>query len=118
MSENLIQDKIDAATFEFAMGNSDAAEQLLNVLSQSNPENFNIWHALTEVRYAEKNFKGALEAAHKAYEIDPNDLHINTSLSRIWIQFEDKPKAEHFAAQARMLGWKEELKNPSPEETL
>ena len=30
----------------------------------------------------------------------------------------DKPRAEHFGAQARILGWKDQLKNPStPEPT-
>ena len=34
----------------------------------------------------------------------------NTTLSRIWVQIGDQEKAEKFNAQARMLGWKDELK--------
>ena len=48
------------------------------------------------------------------HALRPADLFINTTLSRIWMELGDKPKAEHFGAQARMAGWKEELKNPPP----
>jgi Flp pilus assembly protein TadD len=54
----------------------------------------------------------ALAAGLKARELNPNDIHINTSLSRIYMEMGDKPQAEHFGAQARMLGWKEDLKQP------
>lgn len=118
MSETSLQDQIDAATFEFAMGESALAEQQLSTLAQANAENFSVWHALTEVRYAQKDFSGALKAAETAHNINPKDIHINTSLSRIWVQFEDKEKAEHFGAQARLLGWQETLNNPVENETL
>ena len=50
--------------------------------------------------------------AEKAYALDDKDLHINTTLSRIWVQIGDQEKAEYYNAQARMLGWKEQLKDP------
>jgi cytochrome c-type biogenesis protein CcmH/NrfG len=118
MCDTSLQDQIDAATFEFAMGESALAEQQLNTLAQANPESFSVWHALTEVRYAQKDFSGALEAAETAHTLKPKDIHINTSLSRIWVQFEDKEKAEHFGAQARVLGWQDTLNNPDENETL
>ncbi len=53
-----------------------------------------------------------MEAADHAHAIQPDDLLINTSLSRIWMEKGDKPKAEHYGAQAKIAGWKEQLKSP------
>ena len=72
---------------------------------------FGVWHALTEIYFSEGNYDAALQAAEYAHDINPNDIHINTSLSRIWVERGDKDKAEHFGAQARILGWKNELKS-------
>jgi predicted Zn-dependent protease len=118
MCDTSLQDQIDAATFEFAMGESALAEKQLSNLAHKNPESFSVWHALTEVRYAQKDFKGALAAAETAHTLNPKDTHINTSLSRIWVQLEDKEKAEYFGAQARVLGWQDTLNNPDGNETL
>ena len=115
MSETSLQDRIDAATFDFTMGDSAAAERCLRELLAENPDCFAAWHALTEVCYAEQNYEAALEAAETAHRLRPKDIHINISLSRIWVQRGDKDKAEHYGAQPRMLGWKEELKSPPPE---
>jgi hypothetical protein len=42
----------------------------------------------------------------------PDDLFINTTLSRIWMEKGDKATAEKYGAQAKILSWKEQLKNP------
>jgi predicted Zn-dependent protease len=112
MNDTSLQDRIDAATFEFTMGDSAGAEVLLREILAAHPDSFAGWHALTEVCYAEQNYDAALKAAQAAHRLCPEDIHINTSLSRIWVQLGDKEQAEHFGAQARMLGWKEELKEP------
>jgi len=39
-------------------------------------------------------------------------------LSRIWVEKGDKEKAEHHGAQARMLGWKDEIQNPPNDKEL
>jgi len=75
-------------------------------------ESFEAWHALAEIHYNSKEYEAALEAAEKAHSLKPNDLLVNTSLSRIWLELGSKEKAEHFGAQARMLGWKEQIQNP------
>ena len=53
-------------------------------------------------------------AAEKAAALEPEDIHIHTSLSRIWMERGDKTRAESHGAKARMLGWKEQLKEPPP----
>lgn len=103
---------IEEATFDFTMGDGDLAVSKLESLLASVPESFAAWHALCEVHYSGKNFQKALDAAEKAHALEPDDLFINTSLSRIWLELGSKEKAEHFGAQAKIAGWKEQLKNP------
>ena len=113
-----LQDQIDEATFEFTMGNADVALTTLTKLSEQHPESFETWHALTEVYFSEKRYDEALKAAETAHGLKPDDIYINTSLSRIWVERGDKEKAEHYGAQARMLGWKDTLQSPPEEDTL
>lgn len=118
MTEISLQDQIDEATLDFTLGDSEAAISKLKAITAAHPDAFGAWHALTEVYYAERDFDAALRAAEHALEIDAEDIHINISLSRIWVERGDKEKAEHFGAQARMLGWKDELKSPPEKDDL
>ncbi len=118
MNDTSLQDQIDDATFDFTMGESETAITKLTAISQDHPESFEAWHALTEVYFAEGNYDTALETAEKAHALKPDDIHINTSLSRIFVERGDKDQAEHFGAQARMLGWKDELKSPPEKDDI
>ena len=111
MTNTSFQDQIDDATLDFTLGNSQAAIDKLTTLASEDSGIFGVWHALTEVYFAEGDYDAALKAAERAYGIDPEDIHINTSFSRIWVELGDKDKAEQFGAKARMLGWKDELKS-------
>lgn len=113
-----LQDQIDDATFDFTMGDSDVALSKLTALSATYPDSFETWHALTEVYFSEGLYDDALEAGEKAHALKSDDIHINTSLSRIWVERGDKDKAEHYGAQARMLGWKDELKSPPEKDDI
>jgi cytochrome c-type biogenesis protein CcmH/NrfG len=110
MSANSLQDQIDEATLDFTLGDSESAIAKLEALVREHPGTFGAWHALTEIYFAGGDYDAALAAGETAHALDPEDVHINTSLSRIWVERGDKDKAEHFGAQARMLGWKEQLK--------
>jgi len=115
MDETSLQDQVDEATLDFTLGESAAAICKLRAIVGAHPEAFSAWLALTEVYFAERDYDAALAAATTAHQLDPEDVHINTSLSRIWVERGDKEQAEHFGAQARMLGWKQELKSPPGE---
>ena len=110
--EKAIQNEIDDAIFNFTIGESEKASQQLEFLVEEHPEISSAWHALAEIFLSEKDYKKALEAGEKAWALEPKGLHINTTLSRIWVQIGDQKKAEHYNAKARMLGWKEQLKEP------
>lgn len=103
---------VEEATFDFTLGDNEEALRKLGLVVKNNPDSFEAWHALTEVHFSMENYDQALESAQKAFEINKHDTHINTSLSRIWMEKGNKTMAEHFGAQARMLGWKEQLQEP------
>ncbi|HRG57193.1 MAG TPA: tetratricopeptide repeat protein, partial [Lacunisphaera sp.] len=71
------------------------------------------WHALAEIYFALRRFDAALAAADKAHALRPDDLFINTTLSRIWMEKGDKATAEKYGAQAKILSWKDQLRNPN-----
>ena len=113
MHPDELQALIDDATFDYTMGESDAALQKLAGATAAAPESFAAWHALAEINFSLRRLDAALAAAEKAHALRSDDLFINTTLSRIWMERGDKARAEHFGAQAKIQSWKEQLKNPS-----
>jgi cytochrome c-type biogenesis protein CcmH/NrfG len=107
-----IQHLIEDATFDYTMGDNEAALAKLVRATTAAPGSFEAWHALAEVNFNLRNYDAALLAAESAHQLQPGDLFINTTLSRIWMEKGDKAKAEHFGAQAKIQTWKEQLKNP------
>ena len=114
MNEEQIREKVEAATLDFSLGEDDLAAQKLQQLLAESPDSYDGWLALTEVQLARRDLEAALTAAEKALALAPEDIHVHTSHSRIWVELGDKDKAEHHGAQARMLGWKDELKKTPP----
>ena len=113
MHPDELQALIDDATFDYTMGESDAALQKLARATAAAPDSFAAWHALAEINFSLRRLDAALAAAEKAHALRPDDLFINTTLSRIWMERGDKARAEHFGAQAKIQSWKEQLKNPA-----
>ncbi len=115
MSPDEIQQLVEEATFDYTMGDNPAALEKLDRALAADPRCFEAWHAKCEIHFSERAFDDAREAAEKALEIRPDDVHIHTSLSRIHMEKGDKATAEKHGAQARMLGWKNELQNDASE---
>ncbi|MBL9216736.1 MAG: tetratricopeptide repeat protein [Opitutaceae bacterium] len=107
-----IQSLVEDATFDYTMGDHDTALAKLRQAAEAAPAAFEAWHALAEINFSLRRFDDALAAAQRAHALRPDDLFINTTLSRIWMEKGDKPKAEHFGAQAKIQSWKDQLKNP------
>jgi cytochrome c-type biogenesis protein CcmH/NrfG len=112
MTPDELQALVDDAAYDHAMGDPQAAVAKLERALEAHPGSFEAWHALAEIRFSQRRLDEALRAAERAHALRPTDLFINTSLSRIWMERGDKAKAEHFGAQARMQGWKDELRSP------
>jgi cytochrome c-type biogenesis protein CcmH/NrfG len=113
VTEDELQHLIEEATFDFTMGENDAALTKLARATAGAPASFAAWHALAEVNFSLRRFDDALAAADQAHRLRPDDLFINTTLSRVWMEKGDKAKAEHFGAQAKIASWKDQLSNPS-----
>lgn len=113
MTAEELQSRIDEATFDYTMGDNNAALTKLAHATTAAPESFAAWHALSEVNFSLRQLDAALVAAERAYALQPDDLFINTTLSRIWMERGDKARAEHFGAQAKIQSWKIQLKNPA-----
>lgn len=112
MSPDQIQSLIEDATFDYTMGDHDAALAKLARATAAAPDNFEAWHALAEINFSLRRLDAALAAAQSAHALRADDLFINTTLSRIWMEKGDKAKAEHYGAQAKIQSWKDQLKNP------
>jgi predicted Zn-dependent protease len=112
MTAEELQALIDEATFDYTMGDNDAALTKLARATAAAPESFAAWHALAEVNFSLRRLDAALAAGERAHALQPGDLFINTTLSRIWMERGDKARAEHFGAQAKIQSWKEQLKHP------
>lgn len=110
MTADELQNLIEEATADYALGENELAlKKLLDAVSAA-PESFEAWHALAEVNFSLRKLDAALSAAERAHALQPSDLFINTTLSRIWMERGDKAKAEHFGAQAKIQSWKDQLK--------
>lgn len=110
MASPEIRSLIEEGTLEFTLGETESAREKLQQATERDPESFDAWHALSEVCFAQGDLDAALKAATAAVRIEPEDIHIHTSLSRIWMERGDKEEAEKHGAQARMLGWKAQLR--------
>lgn len=118
MTPEEIQAIVDDATFDYTMGDHDASLAKLQRATQEAPSAFEPWHALAEINFSLRRFDDALAAAEQALSIRPDDLFINTTLSRIWMEKGDKAAAEKYGAQAKILSWKDQLKNPEEQKGL
>lgn len=116
MSKPSAKDIVDEATFEFTLGNHLGALQLLDQAIACEADSFDAWLAKTEIHFDLRELDAALSAGERALSLKPDDMHIQTSLSRIWMERGDKEKAEHFGAQARLKGWKVELQSDPNEQ--
>jgi predicted Zn-dependent protease len=112
MTADELQNLIEDATADYALGDSGLALAKLARATQAAPDSFEAWHAAAEVNFSLRHLDAALTAAERAHALRPGDLFINTTLSRIWMERGDKARAEHFGAQAKIGGWKEQLANP------
>ena len=118
MTDQDLQALIEDATFDFTMGDDSSAVVKLKRALEMDAGSFEAWHALAEVHFSARRFKEALAAAERAHALRSDDIFINTSLSRIWMENGNKEQAEKFGARARILGWKDELKqDPTGEST-
>ena len=68
-------------------------------------------HGLARALQDLQRYDDAIEVANKIAELDPDDVLAHTSLSVLYQKKGMIPEAEAEGAKARVLGWKQQLKN-------
>ena len=94
----------------FAAGKQDEAIRAYEEALAIDPNYTDALHGLAQSYAAKQEFDRAIEVAKRIAEIDPDDVLAHTSLSIFYQKKGMIPEAEAAAAQARVLGWKQQLK--------
>ena len=67
-------------------------------------------HGLARAYQDAEQYDKAIAVAHRITELDPDDVLAHTSLSILYQRKGMVPEAEAEANKARVLGWKQQLK--------
>lgn len=118
MDRDSSEQQVQRAILDFTMGDYPSAMEKLDAVLAVDPDYFDALLAKTEVHYAMEQYDAARHSAEAAEAVRAEDVHLKTSLSRIWMQIGDKERAEKYGAEAKMLSWKEELLHPPSPDTL
>ncbi len=94
----------------FASGKHDEAIRAYEQALAMDPAYTDALHGLAQSYAAKGELDRAIEAARRIAEIDPDDVLAQTSLSIFYQKKGMIPEAEAAAAQARILSWKQQLK--------
>jgi len=109
-SEDLYNNAVDCV----ADGDLDGAIVKYHEALALDPGFADAWEGLS-MAYADKEmWEEALAAAKKVVEITPGEQLAFTNVSRIYQRAGNVPEAEAWAAQARLLDWKRQLKEGKP----
>jgi len=79
------------------------------------PAYVDAWHGLAMVYNELGRHQQAIEAGKKLCELTPDDVLAHTSLSRFYQAAGMVPEAEAEGAKARVLDWKQQLKEQKSE---
>jgi len=108
----------DQALDLVADGNPAQAASLFRQASELDPTFHDALHGLIRALQNAANYDQAIAAAHDLIARDPEDILAHTSLSILYQHKGMVPEAEAEALKAKLLGWKQELrettKNPTP----
>ena len=67
-------------------------------------------HGLAQAYHAQQDFDRTIETARRILELDPEDILAWTTISRAYQRKGMVPEAEEAGNKARILGWKQQLK--------
>jgi tetratricopeptide (TPR) repeat protein len=108
------EDLFDQAVDGVAEGDLERAVVLYREALQVDPSYADAWEGLSMALADLERWKDAIEAAQRVVELTPDDQLPYTNLSRIYQRAGDVPRAEEWAAKARVLDWKRQLKEGKP----
>lgn len=67
-------------------------------------------HGLAQAYHAQQDFNRTIETARRILALDPDDILAWTTISRAYQRKGMVPEAEEAGNKARILGWKQQLK--------
>ena len=68
-------------------------------------------HGLAQAYHAQQDFDRTIETARRILELEPDDILAWTTISRAYQRKGMVPEAEEAGNKARILGWKQQLKD-------
>ena len=104
------EDHYYAALDLFAEGKHDEAIAEYRKSVEVDPTFTDALHGLARAYQDSNRFDEAIEIAKKIAELDPDDILAHTSLSILYQKKGMIPEAEAEGNKARILGWKQQLK--------
>lgn len=94
----------------FGEGKMDEAIAEYNRALELDPKFTDALHGLAQAYHAREDFDRTIEAARRILELDPEDILAWTTISRAYQRKGMVPEAEEACNKARILGWKQQLK--------
>lgn len=94
----------------FGEGKMDEAIAEYNRALELDPKFTDALHGLAQAYHAREDFDRTIEAARRILELDPEDILAWTTISRAYQRKGMVPEAEEAGNKARILGWKQQLK--------
>jgi tetratricopeptide (TPR) repeat protein len=109
-SEELYDQAVDC----IAEGQLDEAISKYEEAVALDPNFADAWEGLSMALADKEIWTEAIEAAKKVVELTPDEQLGYTNVSRIYQRAGNVPEAEAWAAKARLLDWKQQLKEGKP----
>ncbi len=110
-SRQKAEDHYYAALDLFADGEHEGALEEYRKSIEADPTFTEALHGMARSLQDLERFDEAIEVSKRITEIDPDDILAHTSLSVLYQKKGMVPEAESEANKARVLGWKQQLKN-------
>ena len=98
----------------YAEGKLEAAIAEYRAAVEADPTFTEAMHGLARAYQDLERFDEAIQAARRIAELDPDDVLAHTSLSILYQKKGMIAEAEAESAKAKVLGWKQQLKDKKP----
>ena len=98
----------------FGEGKFDSAIEEYNRALELDPKLIDALHGLAQAYHAREDFQRTIEAARRILVLEPDDILAWTTISRAYQRLGMIPEAEEAGNKARILGWKQQLREQKP----
>ena len=95
----------------FGAGKLEEAIAEYNRALAIDPKFSDALHGLAQAYHAQQDFDRTIEAARRILALDPEDILAWTTISRAYQRKNMIPEAEEAGSKARILGWKQQLRD-------